>query len=619
MADYGALAARPGAAGWKEAEQVAEKTAGGALAEDSSHFLYYFYHPVARLVVAFMVCFCNFLIYGEDPVSHSAAEAEVPVLGPVITWVVPEEWRGETHHSVDRPTPIKMFYRWGSLVVLIALGLIFGRIVVHHILLRGCLKLQLCGWKRTDEDDDRRCCHNPYEEGWWTEKEGVNEDREAHEWWTKRKYVDNMLPNGAVGQTEVEQRCPSLCWPRKHQSYNKGTWMSMGLTTAVFITIASTLWNVFAPAMNEPPITDGLYIDYLLFGQIACVGAWLGDCLTFLQIFDSGLQEIGKHWKTLQEQTPLSKDQVKGVITRRPRARPGMVGGQDDTATVATAIQTSSRRFKLGYLRWARDCGLCWGSECCGAGCQVRVLVFYFAACGGTALVLSVVCGEFFSWDDLQERVGLHGSNEFTRCFLAAVICALDIIVVVQDWEFPTFESRMEISMPGTTSTNVNASGGGHGKARPLFNVFITGKWLNYSLFALVCFLDISMLKGCMQYIPEDYGQYVNPANSEICTTHDRSFAMSIVKAWRANKTTTDGVYEQRLAGGHLGPGGSDFCLPDRHHKGIAWYVVWSAAIPAFAAHVLFYVMLFHYNRVDRKRDAAQTGEGKAGDGKGEA
>ncbi|KAJ7407996.1 hypothetical protein WISP_123602 [Willisornis vidua] len=43
-------------------------------------FRYYFQHPWSRLVVAYLVIFFNFLIFAEDPVSHSQTEANVIVV-----------------------------------------------------------------------------------------------------------------------------------------------------------------------------------------------------------------------------------------------------------------------------------------------------------------------------------------------------------------------------------------------------------------------------------------------------------------------------------------------------------------------------------------------------------
>ena len=51
-------------------------------------FRYYFQHPYLRLAVAYLVTFCNFLIYAEDPVAHSEAECFIPVVGNTFSFVV---------------------------------------------------------------------------------------------------------------------------------------------------------------------------------------------------------------------------------------------------------------------------------------------------------------------------------------------------------------------------------------------------------------------------------------------------------------------------------------------------------------------------------------------------
>lgn len=48
---------------------------------------YYFQHPYARLFVAYFVIFCNFLIYAEDPVSHSRANCTIPLVGNDFAFV----------------------------------------------------------------------------------------------------------------------------------------------------------------------------------------------------------------------------------------------------------------------------------------------------------------------------------------------------------------------------------------------------------------------------------------------------------------------------------------------------------------------------------------------------
>ncbi len=59
-------------------------------------FRYYFQVPYLRLFIAYLVVFCNFLIYAEDPVAHSVAECSIPVIGNAFAFVAtrypPNAW-----------------------------------------------------------------------------------------------------------------------------------------------------------------------------------------------------------------------------------------------------------------------------------------------------------------------------------------------------------------------------------------------------------------------------------------------------------------------------------------------------------------------------------------------
>ena len=49
---------------------------------------YYFQHPYCRLLIAYIIIFFNFLIFAEDPVSHSVIEAELPVIGNDVGFLI---------------------------------------------------------------------------------------------------------------------------------------------------------------------------------------------------------------------------------------------------------------------------------------------------------------------------------------------------------------------------------------------------------------------------------------------------------------------------------------------------------------------------------------------------
>lgn len=53
-----------------------------------ARFRYYFQHPWSRLVVAYLVTFFNFLIFAEDPVSHSQTEAHMIVVGNCFSFIL---------------------------------------------------------------------------------------------------------------------------------------------------------------------------------------------------------------------------------------------------------------------------------------------------------------------------------------------------------------------------------------------------------------------------------------------------------------------------------------------------------------------------------------------------
>ncbi|KAJ8269790.1 hypothetical protein COCON_G00123970 [Conger conger] len=56
--------------------------------EIDARFRYYFQHPWSRMVAAYLVIFFNFLIFAEDPISHSQTEAHMIVVGNCFSFIV---------------------------------------------------------------------------------------------------------------------------------------------------------------------------------------------------------------------------------------------------------------------------------------------------------------------------------------------------------------------------------------------------------------------------------------------------------------------------------------------------------------------------------------------------
>ena len=86
-------------------------------------FRYYFQHPYLRLFIAYLVTFCNFLIYAEDPVAHSEKECFIPVVGQCFSFVC-------TKYPPNGWAALKVIM-W---VTAVLLGLVIGKQLVHQLI-----------------------------------------------------------------------------------------------------------------------------------------------------------------------------------------------------------------------------------------------------------------------------------------------------------------------------------------------------------------------------------------------------------------------------------------------------------------------------------------------------
>ena len=48
---------------------------------------YWLRHPYLRILTAYLVVFCNFLIFAEDPVSHSHTDSVIDIIGNIYAFV----------------------------------------------------------------------------------------------------------------------------------------------------------------------------------------------------------------------------------------------------------------------------------------------------------------------------------------------------------------------------------------------------------------------------------------------------------------------------------------------------------------------------------------------------
>ncbi|XP_035825513.1 transmembrane protein 117 [Aplysia californica] len=243
---------------------------------------------------------------------------------------------------------------------------------------------------------------------------------------------------------------------------DKGSWMTMFLSTILFVFIFSYVYNAFlliGGDYTDPyHISSFMGINNDIFMKAAATGTWCGDFFTAWMVTDMMLQE------------------------------------------------------KL-YPSWAKPVRKWWNTS------YNRIILFWIIVVLSSFTVLFVIATDYINWDSLN-RDFLH-SNEISRAFLASFILVLDLTIVMQDWDFPHFISAIDIKLPGLNMAHIRFEIPKLLKKVEYWQVHISGKWFNYGILFIVIILDLNMWKNQIFYSPFDYGQYVD-SEGRIHTVTDR-------------------------------------------------------------------------------------------------
>jgi hypothetical protein len=126
-------------------------------------------------------------------------------------------------------------------------------------------------------------------------------------------------------------------------------------------------------------------------------------------------------------------------------------------------------------------------------------------------------------WNDMTDDSS-SALDEFGRGSVISLILLIDLLIVFQDWEFPSFKAA-DIKIAGTFDTTIQCTCFekcmnkfknlkcvrkcsdwiGH-----FFAFNISGKWMNFGPLMVIIVLDLNMFKNQLFYVPVDYGQYVD-------------------------------------------------------------------------------------------------------------
>ncbi|XP_078586799.1 transmembrane protein 117-like [Branchiostoma floridae x Branchiostoma japonicum] len=311
-----------------------------------------------------------------------------------------------------------------------------------------------------------------------------------------------------------------------------GSWFIMFLTTLMSLFIFSNIYNgiILAAGLNyDLQISDVMGLRNSSFMKAAALGTWMGDFVTAWMVTDMMLQD------TL-------------------------------------------------YETWARPVRHWWRQG------WHRIILFWTVLLSLTGVVVMVITTDYIDWDYLNR--GFLPTNELSRAFLASFILVMDLLIVMQDWDFPHFMGSLDIKLPGINTTHIRL----HIPKclrKDEWTIHVTGKWFNYGIIMLVIILDLNMWKNQIFYKPFDYGQYVGPDDSihfvrDIDTLQGDLFnRTTLTYDWRANHTdpATNLTYLERDL--HMHSKYIGFTLGV---KGIAF-------VPGLMAFVTFGVLIWWYGR----------------------
>ncbi|EQC36888.1 hypothetical protein SDRG_05717 [Saprolegnia diclina VS20] len=138
-----------------------------------------------------------------------------------------------------------------------------------------------------------------------------------------------------------------------------------------------------------------------------------------------------------------------------------------------------------------------------------RIFFFWLYIVG--AIVFAVLgLPAFSTWcQALFGRSPDHLLHDSWRAFLSGLVVVLHLVVLVQDWDFPTLATVRGIYLPGLKTECLALRVGRR-------RVVLTGKWLVASLTLWMLPLDMWVFGQQLNYEPASYGQVTDPSTHRI-------------------------------------------------------------------------------------------------------
>ncbi|XP_064113173.1 transmembrane protein 117-like isoform X2 [Macrobrachium nipponense] len=315
----------------------------------------------------------------------------------------------------------------------------------------------------------------------------------------------------------------------------QGSWMTMFLTVIVSLYMFSYVYNLILLIGHSEhcrwQIGSDMGVTNESMMKAAATCTWLGDLVTALMVTDMMLQDnLYPHWAT-------------------------------------------------GFRRLYRLSNV------------PRILIFWCGSIVVAIVVIFLIVSDYISWDQLNK--GFVETTELSRAFLASFILVMDLLIVMQDWDFPHFTSTIDVNLPGFSTHTL------HWKYA---RTSITGKWFNYGIIFLVMIFDLNMWKNQIFYTPGPYGQYIDPQSRKVFSVEDPKFVNEMNETmwtWEARSeinVTTGRPY--RTQDMFMYSRFMDYSLP----------VKCTAFIPSILGFVMLFTLISLYGRFEPNKDGTYGG-----------
>ena len=219
--------------------------------------------------------------------------------------------------------------------------------------------------------------------------------------------VIGLITGCLFGKFVVHQRClrKSFSMFRNDQ----GSFMVMFWTCVFSMYICSLAYNIlFVPPVNnsgniasEWKLNGKMGVTNEDWSKLTGIGCWTGDFLTAFMVFDMMLQD------------------------------------------------------RQRYKSWALGLRNRWKGK-------FRIISFWIATPIAIIVVLIVLVGSvakdgMSAWDSFNQNKLYSG--ELARCFMCSIITVMDLLIVIQDWDFPDFDNdAAAINLPGMDIQNCTCS-----------------------------------------------------------------------------------------------------------------------------------------------------------------